>query len=654
MRELQILKEKIVQFLRSSSAEYRDILVIAPDIKEFEPLIHFVFADLPYRISGGTYKHSQSEALQLFFKLTDHGWEVDDLLELFENPSFRAKWDLTPEDLEQMHRWMEEAKVRGSWGLRRNDWADGLKRMVFGLVYLLDENEGPARIQSMDFGQAEKLDRLLSMIEELQRVAQRLQEMRSLDEWASLLGEMAKELFALEDDKEGVFGKFLNKIRRAASQFKEEKFSLALLRKEFEEMLKAETSSWQESLLSAIQFCPMQPGCIRPARAIFLLGLDQDHFLRRKMRSSLDWETSETDPLIEGRYLLLQALFTAQDLLYLSYNNISDQDGKSIEPAIPVQELLDVLNQFYPLETGSFVQSYPAFVFHGSFSRGRKDFRIPPQKSVEVFELFDLCLLARNPWQYFLKKGLGVYLEDEELFLQKRMGDFKLSWGIEQRLLRQYLIKETQSIEEFGELFPPGRFGNLSAKKVLDKTLEWKSCLDRWGIRKEDITKIRFSKEENPLVIPDLNIQIVGDLDFVTPKALIRPGGDAFFSKLRHWPEVLVHQLAFGNPSAHLYLLDDSQFSWPQLDAMAALRKWVEYALHAQEALSPLIEPWAKDFLTKEKKKWFEKAQDPMQREHPAYRWILDRLQPLPLEEIWEEWSNSLQETLKEVVDENI
>ena len=669
LRELQILKENLFDYLEKSGALCQDILVLSPDIREYEPLIRFVFGEeLPWRSSCGLPKNPYNRALELFFKLTDNRWEVDDLLELLENSSFRSKWSLTVDDLQQFRTWMDEAQVRGSWGDRRNDWADGLKRMLFGLVYLLEE-EGPPRIRSMDFGQAERFDLFLNLIQSLQAHAKELAFEKTLEDWSVALKAAAKELFTGEEGQEALFNKLVEKVKQAATYFEGQKFPFSLLRMEFEEMCKAETSSWQESFINAVQFASLQPGAIRPARAIFLLGLDREHFLRKKMRSTLDWESRETDPLQEGRYLLLEALFMAKERLYLSYNHLSAQDGKSVEPALPLQELLETLNRFYPLKSGSFVKTYPVSDFQPAMhSKSHISWvsKEALQEERRVFELSDLLLLARNPWKYFLKKGLGIYLEEDELFSQKRLGDFKLSWVQEQRLLRLHLKGKCEDLfKEHTHLFPPGRFGDFSAMDLAGKTREWKSHLLKWGIHQEEIVTVRFSKEclektsakEGRIFVPAIflsekKIEIHGDLDFVTPTGILRPRGEKFFSKIRYWPEVLAHQIAFESSIGRLYLLDvKAPLEWC-VDAKAEMERWVEYALAAEKSLSPLIEPWAKDFLNNEREKWLEKAKESIQKEDPSSRWILDRMQPLPLEKMWEEWSVSLQKMFAVIIGE--
>jgi L-rhamnose mutarotase len=88
---------------------------------------------------------------------------------------------------------------------------------------------------------------------------------------------------------------------------------------------------------------------------------------------------------------------------------------------------------------------------------------------------------------------------------------------------------------------------------------------------------------------------------------------------------------------------------WDNIDVNRAWSKLTEYAIRAEEELSPLIAPWANAFLCQGKEEW-KKSTVKMPDDDPAIRWVYMRAQPMPLDAIWEEWSDYLQEVFHDLL----
>lgn len=672
LREVQILRDRLLAYFKKTQCDPADVLVLAPDIKPYAPLIHFVFGDeMPYRIApiDGLSSNLFLQGLFLFFDLAVADWEADGVFELFENRAFRGKQQLSAEDLELFRGWAEGARVRGGWGGKQSSWSEGLKRILLGLAQLLPDEE----IENLNLGQAEKLDRFLQLIEQLCTLFGpfRSQENRTLNEWGDLLSKLAEALFLPEEKEKELFSSFLRKLSTAAKKFPEALFSWQLIRSLFEDACQSAADSYQANLWQAVQFSSLQPGSIWPAKAIFLLGMESSSFPRKRAAGSFDWSLSSADPGDVDRYLLLQVLFAAQDHLTISYCHISEDDGKPVELALPLQEL-KIPPIFYPS------LPFDKSLFESGLSYSMADYRAavhagkpapfwpkaPSLESKRTIDLKEIALLAKNPWKFFLQKTMGIYLRKEPLFSELRSRDFELPVYTKRRLLFQSLTRPIEDVlKEKGHLLPPGVLNEGLQADLAFESREWKERLDKWGIDPKEIFSIRFSPrckearrlKEGWIEAPSLkvgDIEIVGDLKQVAPSGLlIESSRSKCASALGHWPLLLVHLVHLGQKKASLFNLNKGGSSDWEIDAPSALERWIAYQLRAEESLSPLIKPWAELFLKNDFHEWSQKAHEALSKEEdPWVRWVALRASPCPLEKIWEEWSGFSRETFQELV----
>jgi len=100
LREVEVLRDSILRLVKQSGLSFQDISVLAPHVDPYVPLIEFIFSEegvsIPYRISGIDIrkKSSFSQGLLRLSALSSGRWEAEDLLSLFETPSFYKKTGL--------------------------------------------------------------------------------------------------------------------------------------------------------------------------------------------------------------------------------------------------------------------------------------------------------------------------------------------------------------------------------------------------------------------------------------------------------------------------------------------------------------------------------------------------------------------------------
>jgi exodeoxyribonuclease V gamma subunit len=96
--------------------------------------------------------------------------------------------------------------------------------------------------------------------------------------------------------------------------------------------------------------CTLQPMRSVPHRVICLLGLDDTVFPRSSARDGDDLLLAEPrvgdrDARSEDRQILLDALMAATDRLVITYTGNDERTNAERAPAVPVAELLDVIDR---------------------------------------------------------------------------------------------------------------------------------------------------------------------------------------------------------------------------------------------------------------------------------------------------------------------
>jgi exodeoxyribonuclease V gamma subunit len=217
----------------------------------------------------------------------------------------------------------------------------------------------------------------------------------------------------------------------------------------------------------------------------------------------LDPHVGDRDPRPEDRQMLLDALMAASDRLIVSYSGNDVRTNTPRPPAVPVGELLDVIDRtvqgdaraqvlvHHPLQPfdprnfspgvlgGERAWSFNRVTLEGA--RAMQDERteplpfltapLPPKVS-PVVELEDLVNFVRHPVKAFLRQRLGfsvaTYADEVDDALPIDLDNLE-SWQIGQRLLDARLAGATEDAAVRAELargaLPPG---NLSGP-VIDK-----------------------------------------------------------------------------------------------------------------------------------------------------------------------------------------
>lgn len=394
-REVEILYHNLLELIaKDSSISPSDIIVMAPQIREYVPYIQSIFglenSRLDFQILD-LGMQTQSEIVQGFLQLlnlSESRWNTSELLQLFEHISFQRRHQLTPEDYSTIHEWIEQAGIR--WGddwLHRNEllqqahceqgmvdetqvgtWDYGLSRLLLGLTTIVDTRSTNqleiAPCTGIDFSQGELLEKWIRLLHSLRDDLSPLKDrtLMVMDDWVNYMVCLLENYFQPDFENAQSLKEYedlkaqLEALHHSSRFFKETSFSFTSVKSHLLSLLQLQGLTYREDHLHAIQFCSLMPLRSIPAKVIAILGLQEGTFPRSGNHSSLNEMLGQekTDyspsPVDYDRYSFLEALHSAQDYLLLSYQGYGKYDSKELQPSLVVSELLSYLDKFYMIQ----------------------------------------------------------------------------------------------------------------------------------------------------------------------------------------------------------------------------------------------------------------------------------------------------------------
>lgn len=369
LRELQILKTRLLETLAANPAwQPHDIAVLTPDITPYSPFVEAVFGQaqagsqaLPYSVSDIKISRKEPlfQVLAQTFALLESRFEVNLLLPLLEHDAVRRRFGLNRDDLPLLHdtvaalnvHWGLDKEMRGS---RDNlfTWQQGLERIALG--WMLPESSHPLwRYVSAwhgNPGHTETLARFCAFVRTLADTARTWRQPATVAGWAERVRALAAALTVSDADS-----------RHARQQLGQ---SLARWQEEaalagFESSLPQQTvirhigrfldSESQAGFLSGgITFCSMVPMRSLPFKMICLLGLNDGSFPRNTKAAAFDLiarhpQKGDRARRDDDRYLFLEAIMSAREILYLSYVGRDIRTNQELAPSALINELADTV-----------------------------------------------------------------------------------------------------------------------------------------------------------------------------------------------------------------------------------------------------------------------------------------------------------------------
>ncbi len=555
VRELEVLHDQLLQWFHNSpeSLSPRDVVVMVPDIELMAPAIRAVFGQykrsdarfIPYDIAdlGAQAISPLIHAVEWLLALPQQRSRMSELVELLEVPALAARFGLKDEHLPTLTRWMAGSGIR--WGLSaehraglglgvcgdENSALFGVQRMLMGYACGGDPVDGEVSLGVSPYAEVGGLDAELagSLAHLLQALIdwwQTCTQSATPGQWAERCRAMLSALFKPRDDNDrnalAALDQALNDwVRSCGEAGFAEAVPLAVARSAWLEALKAPRLE-QRFRAGGVTFCTLMPMRAIPFKAVCLLGMNDGDYPRRSPRADFDLmglpgmtrpgDRSRRD---DDRQLMLEALLSARQVLYVSWSGRSVRDNSEQPPSVLVSQLRDEIDLLWGKDTAKslttvhplqpFSRAY--FEWGSGLSTYAKEWRaaqdvqrcdavtemgspasvpalLPPlmaaNEQAPIISLAQLARFLRKPVGAFFRERLQVHLEDERSELHDEelfgLGGLDLYQLLDHELqhvpadlsadeLPRHAARVVQHLREAGAL-PLAGVGTLEAQKL--------------------------------------------------------------------------------------------------------------------------------------------------------------------------------------------
>lgn len=464
LREVEVLKNQILHALEQDlNLHLRDIVVIAPDIQQYESFISAVFSDIPHAIADRSLRLT-NHVLDAFIRFltvsqSRFGWQT--VLDLLEQAVIYQSFSLTETDLELVRHWVQDTCVR--WGksakhkkslglpeLAENTWQAMLERLLMGYAVGNDDEfvQGILPYKAIEGSSALALGSLCDFMNVLFKASSDLKTARHLKDWYEVLIHYIDLLFNEVDLIELQQLKELLAQLATAHSVHTDTIELSVIISWLEGMVSEHKSS-NGFLRGSLTFCSMLPMRSIPFKVIALLGMNDGEFPKVDKSPtfdliSQDFRKGDRSRRSDDRYQFLELLLSARQKIIITYIGKNISQNSKIPPSVVVSELVDVLKEYYALEQPIIdepLQSFSWRYFDGQHSlinysksdlatanaiiaskvankswwKGQVD-----MEDVQIIDVNELFNFFRHPQKYFFNQQLGVRFSQLETKVEER------------------------------------------------------------------------------------------------------------------------------------------------------------------------------------------------------------------------------------------
>ena len=392
LRELEVLRDQLLDAVGSTAGgvdpiRAADIVVMAPDIRAYVPLIPSVFGvagyggeRLPYHLADVAVarSHSLFSAFQRMLDLPGTRVTAPEVVDLLAIPEIARRVGLDAAAVDELNAWLQSSRVawaldpafRSRFGvppIAEHTFGWAMDRMVAG--YLMADGADSERQSALHLPggaaiapltgihgpAAAHLGALDHLLREVQTLCDLAEESRAASDWAQELERRFEALFRIDlmdadaRDAKAVLLGFIHALAtETAAAHEDPLLHFSVVRDLLVERLAAAPER-QRFLMGGITFCGMVPQRAIPFKVVAVLGLNDGEFPRTSSDAGLDLMSryrrlGDRDVRSDDRYLFLETLMSTRERLHLSYLGEGVMDGKPRNPAQPLAELLATLD----------------------------------------------------------------------------------------------------------------------------------------------------------------------------------------------------------------------------------------------------------------------------------------------------------------------
>ncbi len=566
-RQVEVLREVLLATLADDPGlEPRDIIVMCPDIEAYAPLVTAAFglaADAEAgpgaagAAPGGSGSHPPGTpghpghrlrvrladrslrqtnpvltVVGRLLALADARVTSSEVLDLAAAPAVRARFGFDDDELERVGDWVRRSGVR--WGLDaagrspyrldgvpQNTWQTGLDRLLVGVA--MDEEElrtvGLALpLDDVESNEADLAGRFAELVDRLTTALEALRGQQPLTAWVEALATAVEDLTRSAPTDSWQTTETRRELTDLLASAGDRAGSLPLGLADVRALLGrrlAGRPTRANFRTGQLTMCSMVPMRSVPHRVVCLLGIDDGVFPRGTHADGDDVlarepRVGERDARSEDRQLFLDAVLAAGERLVVLYSGADERTGAVRPPAVPLGELLDVLDKtmapggpdrpgvlvrhpLQPFDARNFVAGElggtRVFSFDGASFAGARALlapRSPAQPFLpgpladlppgDVVELDRLVRLLEHPARAFLRQRLGLAgpaEDDEPADTLPVELDHLQEWSVGERLLTAGLAGVTRERAVRAEWLrgdlPPGPLGGRVVDRVAER-----------------------------------------------------------------------------------------------------------------------------------------------------------------------------------------
>jgi exodeoxyribonuclease V gamma subunit len=396
MREVEVLKDRLLSMFEDRSLGLRpqDVVVLAPDMKRYAPLVEAVFSGgsgdhpaIPYRVTAGgsTADSSVIDALLALLKMPRARMTVQEVFDFLQMDPVRARFELSLSEVEAAREWIIGSGIR--WGIDRahreeqgqpdfheNTWQFGLDRLMIGYALLADGSKmfrGVAPFDRVEGLDAEVLGRLDQFCTVLFDTLAHFRVSRKIPQWKGALQRAVDRLFFANWKNAHQHQIVREALLRLVNTCSDAEFTgevdLEVVRDALGEYLKEGRPF--RGLLGGVNFCDLLPVRSIPFKVVCLLGMNDGDFPRSDIAPGFDLMARSPRPgdrsvRNDDLSMFLESLLAARSRLFISYVGRSVQSNREIPPSVPVSELIDVIDEGYKVDGGAGFAGESVVVHH--------------------------------------------------------------------------------------------------------------------------------------------------------------------------------------------------------------------------------------------------------------------------------------------------
>ena len=532
MREVEVLYDQLLNLLDDNPKLNPDeILIMTPDIETYTPFIDAVFSapdkgqpEIPYAIADRGVGAQQPVA-DTFLKVTELSmsrFKVTDVLDLLDSEPILETFGFTDDELNRIEQWVGDNNIR--WGIDGKDkkdldlpqsdhftWRAGLRRILLGYAMhssddqLYDDIYAYQEVETSD--DASLAGKMSLFLNQLFSIANRTDTPKIPGEWKEILNQIADTFIP---DNRDYFWELSN-IRKGINKLTEyaalvgydHKIPFSVVRHWLAEHLQQQSTGGGR-IGRGVTFSSLMPMRSIPFEVIGMIGMNEGAFPRSKIPIEFDLmhlDTQIGDPVQseQDRYLFLENLLSARQVIYFSYVGQSNRQDTDFPPSVVLREFIDHLEEYYGISSDDLVTKHrlqafsPAYFkddVYFSYSQTRKNIAneiessgkkgvdffadaLPePEEEWKQLSISDLISFFQHPSKYLLRNRLGIYLRNQDVLTDERepfeldnLSGYQVKQELLDRFLKEQSLEEYRKVMQSRDMLPEGWSGEQEYQK---------------------------------------------------------------------------------------------------------------------------------------------------------------------------------------------